>query len=299
MSRDGEQVDPWVLKVDNRERRRIALIGAESTGKSTLALMLTGRLRTHGVRAALVAESGSSVPFPPSMLDSELDAHAYMITNKMAAESAAALRSNVDFVISDRSPFDHAAYLATRFDVGEADTALIQAAEAWLDKYEVVYVLRTEGSTYVEDGYRQKAEENDYRERVDQYIDDVLKRRLHRYCKVVEVRGSFRMRSEYVYHHVLHHFFGKSRPLRAYEQVGEWLRSRGHDVVEVRPQGSKSLTRFHPASDHDDIDAIVSVRGDAVAVREDWFAHKEMVESMVQSNLDLLITPVGVEAYEA
>jgi nicotinamide riboside kinase len=282
--------------------KRIAIVGAESTGKSTLASLLTGRLRTHGVLAALVAESGSELPFHPSMLDSKHEAHAYMISAKMAAEARAMLRRNVSLLISDRSPLDHAAYYRVRFSETPTMRALCDAAALWAREYEAIYFLPIEGATYVEDGFRQAAAQNDYRDRVDAWLRKHVLDLPNGTNTVVEVKGSFRDRCEFVYQHVLSWYLHKSRPLRAYEQVRDWLRMRGFRIVEVRPQGSHSVMRFHPAGDHDDIDAIVVVDGDAnyaIEVREDFMKHKDHLENVVQADLDLLFTPHGLEAHEA
>lgn len=225
-----------------------------------------------------------------------------MIANKMAVEARTALRSNVDFVVSDRSPFDHAAYFSTRFSQPTVQMeTLCRAALEWTRNYDAIYFLPVEGSTYIEDGYRQEAVLNDYREGVDRYIRDQFAELRARVGIVEEAKGTFRERAEYVYHHVLLSFFSQSRPFRAYEQVKDWLRSRGWKVVQVRPQGSCSITRFHPASDSDDVDMIVEVDGEAdyaIKVREDFLQHREQMENIVQANLDLLITPKGMTAYE-
>jgi len=112
---------------------------------------------------------------------------------------------------------------------------------------------------------------------------------------------SYRESAEFVYHDVLARFFGETRPARAYEQVQEWLRQRKWRIVEVRPQGSNSLSRFHTPTDHDDIDAIVVVAGDAdyaIQVRADIELHRDRLENVVQASLDLLVTPEGLIAHE-
>ncbi len=280
----------------------VAIVGAESTGKSTLAMMLTGRLRTHGVRAALVAESGNALPFPPSMLDTYWPAWLYMVTHKMALEAQTALRPNVNFMVSDRSVIDHLAYGSVRHAYGNEMRELDKLGWAWLANYDAIYFLPTEGTEYVEDGFRLPAKDNDFREEVNAWFESRLEYIRRQVPETHRVEGSQRERAEWIYHHILHTFLGKSRPLRAYTQVREWLRQRGWRIVEVRPQGSNSITRFHPSSDHDDIDAIVVVDGDAnyaIDVRADIEAHRVQLENIVQADLDLLVTPAGLEAHEA
>jgi nicotinamide riboside kinase len=279
----------------------IGLIGAESTGKSTIAMMLTGRLRTGGIMAELVAEAGSKRPFAPELLDSHPAAHFYAVTSKLASEAHAMLRSNVKFIVCDRTPFDLMAYYHTRFPAGQGRDELYALTRMWLANYDQLYYLPTKGATYVEDGFRATAKANTWRNGVDEFIANEIDS-LRAIVPIEQVDGAYRERAEYVYHHVLSEFLGKTRPLRAYEQVRSWLSSRGWDVVEVRPQGSNSITRFHPSTDDDDIDAIVIVNGGAdyaIKVRADIEAHREQLENIVQADLDLLVTPAGLEAHEA
>lgn len=284
------------MQLDTSKRLKIGLIGAESTGKSTLAHMLVGRLRTHGVLAQMVAEPGSSLPFSPERFDTDPQAHIYQITRKMELEMLAGMRENVKVVISDRTPLDHAAYLVTRFhNIPAWACAVVKAAEVWAEQYDALYFLRTGGAEYVEDGFRAPAADNDFRAGVDHMLAAMS------LASTVEVSGSFRHRSEYVYHHILERFYGASRFQRVQEQVVMWLRSRGWKVDSVRAQGSRSLQRFHPPTDNDDYDLVVVVDGDATYaadVRADWMAHQEHLGNIMQATVDALITPKGMEAYE-
>lgn len=284
--------------VGERKVVKIALVGAESVGKSTLALTLTGRLRTHGVLAALVSETGSSLPFPPAFHDTEWEPWAYHINGKIAAECAAVLRPNVEFVVSDRSPLDHFAYYKVRRPDGPMQRELGEVAHAWMSTYDAVYYLPAEGTVYNEDGFRASVSHNTWRTDVDAALGRIV---AHLPNVHVVNASTLRMRSEWVYHHVLSWHLGLTRPLRAYAQVAEWFKQQGVRVVEARPQGSNSLTRFHAASDRDDIDVMLVVDGDALyarQVREMWLAQREHVENVVQATLDILVTPKGMEAHE-
>lgn len=283
-------------------KKMIGIIGAESTGKSTLGLMLTGRLRTHGIHAALVAEAGSARPFTPALLDTTPAAHVFSVTHKLAQEAAATLRPNVDVIVSDRTPFDLFAYYAVRF-VEFDQPALRQVCLDWLSQYDQIYYLPTAGAEYVEDGYRQAQELNDYRERVDRYIADHLTR-LTAFGlpdRVVTVEGTHRQRAEWVYHHTLWKLTGATRPLRVYRQLECWFTFAGFPVVEIRPQGSNSVTRFHPSTDHDDVDALVIIDGgpeEALRLRAYIDQNRVALENLCQCNLDLLVTPKGLEVHE-
>lgn len=279
-------------------KKLIGLTGVESTGKSTLAHMLVGRLRTHGVLVDLVAEPGSMLPFSPELFDSRWEAWMYAITNKMATECRAMLRPNINWVISDRTPLDFLAYWEVK--VPPLDPDFVELIVEWVKfHYEVIYYLPAEGSVYREDGFRMLEKENKHRDLVDEQIQLLL---WSIKDKVIPVEGStYRLRAEWVYHHILATQLGKTRPLRAYEQVRQWISERGHRVLEVRPQGSNSITRFHPSSDTDDIDCLIVVDGDAnyaKQVREALMLDKEQMENMVQADLDLLVVPKGAEPHE-
>lgn len=285
----------------------IALSGVESTGKTTLAQLISARLRTRGVLAEYVGEAGARAPFPPERLDTgDPEPWLYLITTRLQAEMAARCRPNVDYLICDRPLTDFFEYYIARFGVKAYDrleyhgAALLEYARRLTTTYDALYWLPAEGTTYVQDGHR--AANNDWRDRVDQQLARAAEKAQAFGCPHVRTAsGSYRQRGEFVYHDILHHFFGESRPKRAYMQVRAWLESKRFRIIEVRPQGSNSLHRFHSPTDHDDIDAMVIVDGDvayAEEVRAAFLESKEHLENVVQASLDLLFTPKGLEAHE-
>lgn len=182
--------------------KRVAIIGAESTGKTTLALQVAGALRAEGVRAALVPEAGNDLPFDPAHFDTSPTAHAYAITAKMAAESRAAMRPNVEFIVSDRSPFDHALYASVRdFDDIALDELLSSALE-WCFVYDAIYMTTIAGSPYVEDGYRAPASENGVRARVDSLLNTMTPELMRRCQHVVKLGERLDKRCEFVLSHI-------------------------------------------------------------------------------------------------
>lgn len=278
-------------------KRAVAICGVESTGKSTMAMMLAGRLRTEGVLAEVSQAPGRNLPFAPQLFDKGELAWVYSVTNKIAGEAALATKANIEFIVCDRSPMDFVAYYDARFGTMAPFAAQLHALAAeWVAQYDQIYYLPASGTIYREDGFRAKASENDWRDKTDARL-----RRLLEPFEPRVVEGSYRKRCEYVYHHVLYTFFGRTRPLHAYEQIRRWFSDRGYRIVEVKPQGSNSITRFHPASDQDDIDAMVIVDGGveyAKEVRAAFWEDKEHMENVVQANLDILVTPKGMEAHE-
>lgn len=277
--------------------RTIALVGAESTGKTTLGLMLTGRLRTRGALAEFCSE-GKNLPFAPDILDTSADAWTYRIAHKIQAEELYRVQARAEFLICDRTALDFALYAhAKGHSLQRGVKTLVVSL---FDRYDTVFYLPLANTVYREDGFRAPAEQNTWREK----FDEILRARLDArkgHTVWVPPAFSYRERSEYVYHHILFNYFNDTRPLRAVQQVREWLHARGHRIQEVRLQGSNSLERFHPPSDRDDIDLMVVVQGDAnyaIEVRKDFLEHQEQLENVVQASLDLLFTPLGLEAYE-
>jgi nicotinamide riboside kinase len=285
-------------------KKVIAISGGESTGKTTLATQLCGRLRTRGLLAELVYEPGASLPFAPTFLDKGIEGWLYQITKRISQEVAVATRPNVDVLIVDRTPIDFLAYYATRFlpTASLEDQALYEAllalGTAWVRRYDLIYSLSVTGSTYRADGFRAHESFNTWRAPADQKMWSMLKLR----CPdAIRVDGQYRSRAEYVYHHIISQMLNETRPLRAYQQVRAWLEQRGWKLLSVLPQGSNSINRFHAPSDNDDIDMMVVVDGDAnyaIQVKEDFEAHRVQLENIVQADLDVLITPKGLEAYE-
>lgn len=285
-------------------KKLIALSGAESTGKTALAMQLAGRLRARGIHATYSAEPGAALPFPPSTFDTEPMAHVYAALATMTTHLAAAARPGTDVVICDRAPMDFLVYLKVKhpefyaeFDLPRSLRAFAGDAQAL---YKAVYVLPTHGAGYAEDGRRAPVVENTWRAGVAREFA-FTHLTWPNVVRLPADLGTQRERAEWVYHHLLADLTGETRPLRVYAQVREWFLQQSIRVVEVRPQGSQSLTRFHAPSDGDDFDVMLVVDGDvayAELVRALFMEQKAHLENVVQGDLDVLVTPKGCEAHE-
>ncbi len=277
----------------------IAIVGAESVGKTTLALMLAGRLRTHGVEALYVAEPGGGLGFDPARFDREPELHDLAMVRTMHSQYAAALTAGIRLLVCDRTPLDFMVYQQVKHPRFQR-TPTGDAARSWGRQYTAVYFMPAAGTPYVEDGRRAAAGDNTWRAEVDA----LFRSEVSRWRNGVEVPAelTLRERMEWVYHHALEaQGVSAGRPARAYAQIRAWLAYAGVRVVEVRPQGSNSITRFHPPTDHDDIDALVIVDGDAayaLTVHKMLFDALPLIEGMVQATLDLLVCPRGCEPEE-
>lgn len=242
--------------------KRIALVGASSIGKTTLAHQLVGRLRTHDILAVMSSDSGMPLPFDVQLLDTEWEGYAYKLFKKLADECAIVLRPNVEFMVCDRSAIDIYVWLMlknVRSDISSRLlTTLTTLSMEWMRGFNQVYFLPVDGVADRNDGFRNQV--GDYRDQVDGFF------KLHwgdlaREMNLVRVNGTMRERSEFVYHDILSTCFGKDKPKRATEQLRRWIETKYPDfpVFEIRVIGSNSINRFHIATQEDDYDFVVAV----------------------------------------
>lgn len=241
--------------------KRIALVGASSIGKTTLAHQLVGRLRTHDILAVLSSDSGMPLPFDVQLLDTEWEGYAYKLFKKLADECAIVLRPNVEFMVCDRSAVDLYAWLVLKQGSRIGNrllTILAELTTEWMRGFEAVYFLPVDGIADRDDGFRDRA--GDYRQKVDTFFGlhwaDLAKE-----MNLQRVDGTMRERSEFVYHDILSTCFGKDKPKRATEQLRRWIETKYPDfpVFEIRVIGSNSINRFHIATQEDDYDFVVAV----------------------------------------
>lgn len=278
---------------NGREVYLIGFFGSEAIGKTSTGYSLTGRLRTHGLLAEFVSDSSAAMPFPPDRFDTHPEAWVYVIANKLARETEVALRTNVDTIVSDRTPLDLVAYA----EMKHPDEALFKTLDsfilAWLHRYDRLYFFPAEGTAYRADEFR---EPTDYsRRRIDAHFLGLLPGLQRLYPNLVVASGSYRERAEFVYHDILAHRLGLTKAKRVVEQVRAWAASNfGAHLVEVRTLGSHSVTRAHIASDRDDFDLRVVLADEASdefldRARNTYIAARTNLESMCEATLDLAI----------
>ena len=146
--------------------RRFAITGAECSGKTTIALAVVSGLRRAGYHVAYVPEPGEKLIFNPKRFDQhEAAPWAYMVSTKMRDEAVAELLPNVDIIVSDRMPLDHALYAHIKYGV-DLNTlpkeermvlgALLVSGIEWLQRYDQVFFSTIEGVPFVGDGLRQR-----------------------------------------------------------------------------------------------------------------------------------------------
>jgi hypothetical protein len=270
----------------------VGLFGSESIGKTSTGYMLTGRLRSHGLLAEFVTDSSAAMPFPPDRFDTHVAAWVYVLTKKIERECEVALRSNVEVIISDRTPLDLLAYAQMKHPASPTLEALRPLVDYWLSLYDHLYFFPAAGTTFRYDEFREPTDDS------RRTIDDGFLARMPSLQKKLGDKlqiasGSYRERAEFVYHDLLYRLTGASKPKRVVEQLKLWLRDNSAGVVsEVRLLGSRSVTRSHIASDHDDYDLLIVIEGDGFAARvldENMLASKGYLERMCEASLDFKV----------
>lgn len=283
---------------DGRAVRLVGFFGSESIGKTSTGYTLTGRLRTHGALAEFVSDSSAAMPFPPDRFDTHEAAWVHVLAKKMEREAEFALRSNVDLIVSDRTPLDLLAYARMK----HPSSALLAAFEplvlAYMHQYDALYFFPAHGTAFRYDQFREP--EATSRESIDDHFHKRLDQISRTYEGHVEVAsGSYRERAEFVYHDVLHRLLGQSKPKRVVAQLRSWLSGRGIEA-EVRVLGSRSVTRAHIASDNDDYDILIlcATRGLAEVVQKHLTESRSYLESMVEATLDMKAVFQGEAPHE-
>jgi nicotinamide riboside kinase len=248
-----------MLKGERGDVKMVGLFGSESLGKTSTGYMLTGRLRTHGCLAEFVTDSSGAMPFSPCKFDTHEAAWVHVLGRKLARECEFAMRTNVDTIVSDRTPLDQLAY----FRYKHPDSPLVEAFEVfameWIKRYDLLFFLPAKGTAYRYEQFREPGSES--RDYIDSYFLQHLPELQLRYPAIRVAAGTYQERAEYIYHECLAELLGDTKPKRVVEQVKYWLRGRKLPISEVVMRGSRSVQRFHIASDRDDYDIAIVVDG--------------------------------------
>ena len=282
-------------------KKMVALTGVESTGKTTLTTVLTGRLRTRGLLAESVGEAGAASPFPGEFLDTGYAGWMYLIGNKMVQEVQKATRANVEVVVCDRTMMDYGLYFKARFDGKPMQRELFALAQEWISQYDMIFYLPRSGSVYREDGYRASKEVNTWHERANEVYKEFWTTCGHPGVVCVPDGFNYRERGEFVYQHVVAGLLGDSKAQRAYAYLRSWFDSSEFRVLSITPRGSQSIIETKTPRENSDADALVVVDGDptyAKAVEVFFEQHRANVEKTLQQDLDLCFLPRGMPPHE-
>lgn len=147
-------------------KKKFAIIGSSSAGKTTLSLRILADLKRLGVLVDGVLQQDRRLCFDRDLLETDIEAQYVVIFNMVCRESEMLLKRGVEVVISDRSVLDFYAYFEEMY--GRYDY-IWKFVLGWCETYEVLYYL--ERLNYHDDGNRPP---EDFVERVDQRLRNLI-----------------------------------------------------------------------------------------------------------------------------
>lgn len=134
-------------------KNKIAFTGTNSSGKTTMALEVTTRLKSeHHYLAEVVSSQDRKISWKDDHFPVDPRAHYGMITNLIHAEVAAELKGDADVVITDRSVLDLYSIALVDHPRDSMISALKPMVESWLGTYTKIFYLPP--LAYQEDGKR-------------------------------------------------------------------------------------------------------------------------------------------------
>jgi hypothetical protein len=131
---------------------KVAFTGTNSSGKTTMALGVTARLKLEHVLAEVVSSQDRKITWKDDHFPVNPIAHYGMVTNMIHAEVQAQLKGDADIVITDRSALDLYSIACTDFPNDPMIADLNPTVLAWMKTYTKVYYLPP--LDYQEDGKR-------------------------------------------------------------------------------------------------------------------------------------------------
>ena len=147
-------------------KKKFAIIGSSSAGKTTLSLRILADLKRLGVLVDGVLQQDRRLCFDRDLLETDIEAQYVVVFNMVCRESEMLLKRGVEVVISDRSVLDFYAYFEEMY--GRHDY-IWKFVLGWCETYEVLYYL--ERLNYHDDGNRPP---EDFVERVDQRLRNLI-----------------------------------------------------------------------------------------------------------------------------
>lgn len=131
---------------------KYAFTGTNCSGKTTMALAITARLKRAAILAEIVSSQDRKVTWKDDYFPFTPIAHYGMITNLIHAEVQAALKGDADVIVTDRSVLDLYAIMCTDHPGHPMTVALEPTILGWMTTYTKVYYLAP--LPYQEDGKR-------------------------------------------------------------------------------------------------------------------------------------------------
>lgn len=131
---------------------KIAFTGTNCSGKTTMAMDVTARLKYQHVLAELVSSQDRKITWRDEHFPIDTRAHYGMISNLVNAEVQAELKGDATVVVTDRSVLDLFAIMLTDHPDHPNTRGMEHYVKSWLSTYTCIYYL--EPLKYQEDGKR-------------------------------------------------------------------------------------------------------------------------------------------------
>ena len=140
------------MDIPKSAKYKFALTGTNCSGKTTLALDITARLKKNAILAEIVSSQDRKITWKDAHFPVNPRAHWGMMTNLIHAEIQADLKGDADVIMTDRSVLD--LYAIATYDHPEAEliAKFETAVLAWASTYTKIYYL--EPLPYQEDNKR-------------------------------------------------------------------------------------------------------------------------------------------------
>lgn len=142
-----------IMSTPRAAKHKVAFTGTNSSGKTTMALEVTARLkRQYHVLAEVVSSQDRKITWNDAHFPIRPEAHFGMISNLVHAEVAASLKGDATIVVTDRSVLDLYAIAKTDFPEHPKIHKMEGYILAWLETYDKIFYLPP--LEYQEDGKR-------------------------------------------------------------------------------------------------------------------------------------------------
>ena len=140
------------MNIPKSSKNKIAFTGTNCSGKTTMAMDVTARLKYRGVLAELVSSQDRKITWRDEHFPVDFRAHYGMISNMVNAEVQAELKGDADVVITDRSVLDLYSIAVTDHEYVEHIKNMEWYIRSWATTYTKIYYL--DPLTYQDDGKR-------------------------------------------------------------------------------------------------------------------------------------------------
>ena len=135
---------------------KIGFIGNGCTGKTTSAFSLITQLKYDRALVGYCNDACRFITFDPNEFDTNPAARLHVLFKQMTNECEQLTRKDCDYIVTERTVMDwYIYYVWTCKNVGVApDKHVTNLVMSWIDTYDVLFFMDSEGIDYVNDGFR-------------------------------------------------------------------------------------------------------------------------------------------------